>query len=174
VIETAPSYFIRVTEVAREQYIPSVEDILLSRVRTTGIVEEKFRIGQNMVVVVDVGGQRNERKKWIHCFEGVNAVIFVSELSTYDQMLFEDSSTNRMVSVHDEPTVTISRLALQVESIRLFDEICNSRWFTTSEMILFLNKRDLFEEKIRKVNTWKLCLMDALMRRLYAGGCEIR
>ena len=40
----------------------------------------------------DVGGQRNERKKWIHCFENVTAVIFVAALSAYDQVLYEDSS----------------------------------------------------------------------------------
>ncbi|RYY87513.1 hypothetical protein EON63_03865 [archaeon] len=45
-----------------------------------------------------IGGQRNERKKWIHCFEGVTAVIFVAAISEYDQKLFEDASTNRMVS----------------------------------------------------------------------------
>ena len=45
----------------------------------------------------DVGGQRNERKKWIHCFEDVTAVIFVAALSEYDQVLYEDTSTNRMV-----------------------------------------------------------------------------
>ena len=47
----------------------------------------------------DVGGQRNERKKWIHCFEGVTAVIFVAAISEYDQKLFEDASTNRMVGL---------------------------------------------------------------------------
>lgn len=45
----------------------------------------------------DVGGQRNERKKWIHCFDNVTAVIFVAALSEYDQCLFEDASTNRYV-----------------------------------------------------------------------------
>ena len=42
--------------------------------------------------IVDVGGQRNERKKWIHCFENVNAIIFVSALSEYDLVLVEDPS----------------------------------------------------------------------------------
>ena len=46
-----------------------------------------------------MGGQRNERKKWIHCFEGVDAVIFVAAISEYDQKLFEDSTKNRMVRV---------------------------------------------------------------------------
>lgn len=51
-----------------------------------------------MFEMYDVGGQRNERKKWINCFEGVTAVIFVAALSEYDQCLFEDSTVNRMVS----------------------------------------------------------------------------
>ena len=38
----------------------------------------------------DVGGQRSERKKWIHCFEGVTAVIFCAALSGYDTVLAED------------------------------------------------------------------------------------
>ncbi len=43
--------------------------------------------------VFDVGGQRSERKKWIHCFEDVHAVIFISAVSEYDQVLYEDSNT---------------------------------------------------------------------------------
>jgi hypothetical protein len=38
----------------------------------------------------DVGGQRSERKKWIHCFENVTAVLFVVAISGYDQCLAED------------------------------------------------------------------------------------
>lgn len=79
----------------------------------------------------DVGGQRNERKKWIHCFDEVTAVIFVAAISEYDQVLYEDNTQNRLV-----------------EAINLFEEICNSRWFEKTSMILFLNKRDLFEDKI--------------------------
>lgn len=135
VIDTTHSYFSRITEIARQDYNPSVEDILLSRVRTTGIVEERYVIDDTIFVMFDVGGQRNERKKWIHCFDEVNAVIFVCALSEFDQMLFEDESTNRMV-----------------EALNLFDEICNSRWFLKTAMILFLNKNDLFQEKIRRVH----------------------
>jgi hypothetical protein len=36
------------------------------------------------------------------------------------------------------------------ESLKLFDSICNNKWFTDTSIILFLNKKDLFEEKIRK------------------------
>lgn len=78
----------------------------------------------------DVGGQRNERKKWIHCFDGVTAIIFVGAISEYDQVLYEDKTQNRLV-----------------EAVELFDEICNSKWFTETSIILFLNKRDLFMDK---------------------------
>uniref|UniRef100_A0A1I7VDF1 Guanine nucleotide-binding protein alpha-7 subunit n=1 Tax=Loa loa TaxID=7209 RepID=A0A1I7VDF1_LOALO len=83
--------------------------------------------------VIDVGGQRSERKKWIHCFDNVNAIIFISSLSEYDQTLREDNCTNRMQ-----------------ESLKLFDSICNSPWFADIHFILFLNKKDLFAEKITR------------------------
>ena len=78
--------------------------------------------------------KRNERKKWIHCFDEVNAVIFVAAISEYDQVCFEDSTQNRMT-----------------EALTLFKEISNSKWFVDTSMILFLNKRDLFETKIATV-----------------------
>jgi hypothetical protein len=100
VIDTAPSYIARIQDIAMPTYLPTIDDILQSRVRTTGIVEEKFLIEDNVFVSFDVGGQRNERKKWIHCFDEVDAVIFVAALNNYDQVLFEDETTNRMVIVN--------------------------------------------------------------------------
>jgi hypothetical protein len=43
----------------------------------------------------DVGGQRSERKKWIHCFENVTSIIFCVALSEYDQVLLEESNQVR-------------------------------------------------------------------------------
>jgi len=126
-------FFDKIHEISNPQYIPSQQDVLHSRVRTTGIVETEFKIEQRTFHLFDVGGQRNERRKWIHCFENVTCVIFVAAISEYDQVLYEDESTNRMV-----------------ETLKLFDEICNSRWFVDKSLILFLNKRDLFEAKIKK------------------------
>jgi hypothetical protein len=45
--------------------------------------------------MVDVGGQRSERRKWIHCFESVTTVIFLVALSEYDQVLFENTKEVR-------------------------------------------------------------------------------
>ncbi len=60
--------------------------VLHCRARTTGIVETGFQIKKDLFRLMDVGGQRNERKKWIHCFEGVTAVLFVAAISEYDQV----------------------------------------------------------------------------------------
>lgn len=42
--------------------------------------------------MVDVGGQRSERRKWIHCFENVTSIMFLVALSEYDQVLAESSN----------------------------------------------------------------------------------
>lgn len=49
----------------------------------------------NIYRLFDVGGQRSERKKWIHCFEDVTAIIFCVAMSEYDQVLHEDETTVR-------------------------------------------------------------------------------
>ena len=50
---------------------------------------------------MDVGGQRSERKKWIHCFEGVTAIVFCAALSAYDLVLAEDDRVvNIIISLH--------------------------------------------------------------------------
>jgi len=100
--------------------------------------------------MVDVGGQRSERKKWIHCFQDVTAVIFCVAMNEYDLMLAEDDSVNRMQ-----------------ESMMLFEEICNCQWFCDTAIILFLNKSDLFNEKIKRIDL-KICFPE------YTGGCDLK
>ncbi|CAG8542628.1 1240_t:CDS:2 [Diversispora eburnea] len=115
-----------------QNYVPSDQDILHTRMKTTGIVETIFHLGQHTYRMFDVGGQRSERKKWIHCFEDVTAVLFLVAISGYDQCLVEDRDANQMQ-----------------EALMLFDSICNSQWFVNTSMILFLNKIDIFREKIK-------------------------
>lgn len=131
---SAGYYFDHLDNFARPDYVCTDEDILKGRIKTTGITESEFTIGSSKFRVFDAGGQRSERKKWIHCFEGITAVLFVLAMSEYDQMLFEDERVNRM---H--------------ESIMLFDTLVNSRWFRDTPFILFLNKMDLFEDKVRRI-----------------------
>jgi len=128
------TFFGKVRAVVAPDYIPSIDDVMRVRVRTTGIVEQVFTIEGNEFRMFDVGGQRNERKKWIHCFEHVTAVLFVAALSAFDLTLFEDDRVNRMA-----------------EALKVFEELLCSPWFKQTSIILFLNKRDLFLEKIKKV-----------------------
>jgi len=132
--ESTSYFFEQLETVCRADYVPSFQDVVRCRIRTTGIVELEFQVEKHIFKLFDMGGQRNERKKWIHCFENVTAVIFVAALSSYDQMLIEDDKVNRMT-----------------EAINLFDDICNGRWFRRTAMILFLNKRDLFAEKCKRI-----------------------
>ncbi|KAI8068438.1 G-alpha protein [Gongronella butleri] len=131
--DSARYYFDAILRIGQPNYIPSDQDVLRSRVKSTGITETTFVIGDLTYRMLDVGGQRSERKKWIHCFENVTALVFLVAISEYDQVLFEDESVNRLS-----------------ESLTLFDSICNSRWFIKTSIILFLNKIDLFAEKIVK------------------------
>jgi GTPase SAR1 family protein len=57
-------FFERLTEISAMNYIPSQQDVLRSRVKTTGVIENDFLIDGSNFKMVDVGGQRNERKKW--------------------------------------------------------------------------------------------------------------
>lgn len=131
--DSAKYFMDKISAIATPEWKPDKDDMLRARIRTTGIVEKSFEIEGNKFEMYDVGGQRNERKKWIHCFDGVTAVMFVGVLSEYDMVLYEDDSTNRME-----------------ETLSLFSEICNYRYFSDTAMILFLNKRDLFEEKMKQ------------------------
>ena len=116
-----------------QDYVPNDEDMIMTRVRTTGIVVTEFDDDINKYQLVDVGGQRSERRKWMHCFDDVKAIIFLEGLSSYHQVLFEDSSVNRM---H--------------ESLQLFGDVVKNPIFEGTPIFLFLNKKDLFEDMIKK------------------------
>ncbi|KAJ3405952.1 guanine nucleotide-binding protein subunit alpha [Chytriomyces hyalinus] len=137
--DSASYYFEAMDRIGDPKYKPNDQDVLRSRVKTTGITETCFHIGELNYRLFDVGGQRSERKKWIHCFENVTSIVFLVAVSEYDQVLVEDE--------------TVLGLLLQnrmQEALTLFDSICNSRWFVKTSVILFLNKVDLFKIKLPK------------------------
>lgn len=135
IIDGHKDYLQDIPRIASPQYRPTQQDILLSRVRTTAVICEKYRIEGIDFEMYDVGGQRSERRKWIDAFENVDAVIFVAALSEYDQSLAEARRANRMV-----------------EALELFRSVCNNRAFEETSIMLFLNKKDIFAEKIKYSN----------------------
>jgi len=82
-------FFERAADILSSNYQPTEQDSLRARVRTTGIVQQHFEIKERKYTMFDVGGQRNERRKWIHCFDNVTACIFVTAISEFDQKLYE-------------------------------------------------------------------------------------
>ncbi|XP_071390351.1 guanine nucleotide-binding protein subunit alpha-13 isoform X2 [Centroberyx affinis] len=116
-------------------YLPSQQDILLARKPTKGIHEYDFEIKNVPFKMVDVGGQRSERRRWFECFDSVTSILFLVSSSEYDQVLMEDRQTNRLS-----------------ESLNIFETIVNNRVFGNVSIILFLNKTDLLEEKVRQVS----------------------
>ncbi|CEP19125.1 hypothetical protein [Parasitella parasitica] len=94
--DNATYFFDQLDRFWRDDYLPTDQDILRCRAKTTGIVETVFHIGPLTYRMFDVGGQRSERKKWIHCFENVTAILFVVAISGYDQCLVEDRDSNQV------------------------------------------------------------------------------
>ena len=63
-----------------------------------GIHEMHFTMAgpsRKRLVMIDVGGQKSERRKWIHCFQDVTAILFLVSLSGYDQCLIEERNAVR-------------------------------------------------------------------------------
>jgi len=127
------SYFLNNLErVGKKDFMPTKQDMLNSRKATKGIQEYIFEIKGIPFVMVDVGGQRSQRTKWFQCFDAVTSILFMVSSSAYDQVIMEDRRTNCLI-----------------ESCMIFETIVNNKCFATVSMILFLNKTDLLEAKVR-------------------------
>ncbi|KJE94887.1 guanine nucleotide-binding protein G(I) [Capsaspora owczarzaki ATCC 30864] len=133
-LDSGPYFLESIGRIFDITYMPTQQDIVRTRVRTTGMVETKFKYRDIIFRMVDVGGQRSERRKWVQCFGDVNAVIFVADIAAYNQRLFEDATVNRLD-----------------EALQTFQGIANNRYFDDSAVILFLNKTDLFDAKLKEV-----------------------
>jgi len=120
-------FFDNFSKLAPPNYTPNYDDILRCRRKTTGLIQTQFTHKGTKMSLHDVGGQRSERKKWTNAFEGVNALLFVSCISEYDQKCYEDDMTNRMQ-----------------ESMDLFSEIINGNFFKEKTIVVFMNKVDVF------------------------------
>uniref|UniRef100_H3A0N8 G protein subunit alpha L n=1 Tax=Latimeria chalumnae TaxID=7897 RepID=H3A0N8_LATCH len=138
-IDCAQYFLDKIDQVRLNDYTPTDQDLLRCRVLTSGIFETRFQVdkpaflggGVSQNSMFDVGGQRDERRKWIQCFNDVTAIIFVAASSSYNMVIREDNNTNRLR-----------------EALDLFRSIWNNRWLRTISVILFLNKQDMLAEKV--------------------------
>ncbi|KAJ3433124.1 guanine nucleotide-binding protein g(o) subunit alpha [Anaeramoeba flamelloides] len=127
-------FFNNLDDITQADYLPSNEDILRCRTTTISVDEADFQLENYNFKLIDVGGQRNERKKWSYCYDQISSVIFFVSLVGYSQVLFEDNATNRME-----------------ESLALFRDVVKSPYFIQSLIVVYLNKKDLFKNLINEV-----------------------
>ncbi|KAJ6233009.1 g protein alpha i subunit [Anaeramoeba flamelloides] len=140
--DSASWFFDKTSEIASENYIPTDQDILSCRIPTTGINQIQFKVKEHNWNIIDVGGQRNERKKWLHQFEECTILLYLVAMNEYNQTLYEKEGINRL---H--------------ESLNLFKKISNMVFFRHTNCVILFNKMDLFEEKIKKYDL-KKCFDD--------------
>ena len=137
--ETVAVFCDQIESIVKSGWVPTINDVMKARKQTSGVHSDQFIIPSedgtpNTFCLLDVGGQRGERKKWLPFFDNVSCVLFVAAISEYDQVLVEDNKVNRLQ-----------------EAINLFETMVNTPAFAKTPFMLFLNKRDLFKEKIQRV-----------------------
>jgi GTPase SAR1 family protein len=134
-IENVRYYFDNFSRISASDYVPNHDDILMTRVKTVGAIMKDIPLNDahsTNLKLIDVGGQRNERRKWNNFFEGVEVVIYLVAASEYNQLLYEDDTTNRMR-----------------ENLELYCDVINNVEFASKPVILVLNKMDVFKEKMK-------------------------
>jgi len=113
-------------------YTPSVYDILRCGHKSCNKLHSTCSVDGIHFQVIDTSGLQITSKKWFSCFEDVHLIIFCVSMNDYDQVLVREDLN----------------ICAMDEYISFFNNICNSQWFTKTAIMLFLNKADLFKEKL--------------------------
>lgn len=113
---------------------PTIEDVLHSRQFTSGFNKVRFRYESNCyITLIDVGGQRPEREKWVSVVNSeIQCILYFASLVDYKITKGGDTPINRLQ-----------------ESIELFVKIMTDPIFEDIPVIILLNKMDLFPEKLK-------------------------
>ncbi|KAG8942591.1 hypothetical protein FRC04_003578 [Tulasnella sp. 424] len=137
-LEELPGFYLNdINRITSKHYSPSNQDVLNARLKTIGVVEHLFQLesgGEKGVDwrIFDVGGHRDQRQTWAPFFDDVNAIIFLAPISAFDQVLVEDKKVNRIE-----------------DSLLLFRSICANKLLGKVNIVLFLNKIDILEKKLK-------------------------
>ncbi|XP_037827353.1 guanine nucleotide-binding protein G(q) subunit alpha-like [Lucilia sericata] len=130
-LDSTKYFFSHLDRIANPHYTPSIQDILRARIPSKGFQEHVFKYKNVEFLIADVGYQSTERKKWIHCFDNVTAIIYMVAISEYDQFSLDSKHGNSLK-----------------ESIELLNSIMSFQYFQDTALIIVFNKLDIFEEKI--------------------------
>ncbi|KAH8979525.1 guanine nucleotide binding protein, alpha subunit, partial [Lactarius hatsudake] len=124
-------FFAKAHRIAASNYLPSVKDILQVRAKTIAITETRFPLGQLSIHMVDASSPRISSPR--RASFDISAIIFCTVLSECDQVLLEERNQ-----------------VTEWRSLVLFKSVISSRFLRTM-IILFLNKIDVFKNKLPKV-----------------------
>jgi guanine nucleotide-binding protein subunit alpha len=137
-LESMPGFFLdSINRVTAPRYVPTDDDILRARLKTLGVSEHRFNLKSVGNVmnhdwrVYDVGGARSLRAAWAPYFDDLDAIIFLAPLSGFDEVLLEDPSVNKLE-----------------DSILLWKHVISNPLLKDTQIVLFLNKIDLFKAKL--------------------------
>mmetsp|Transcript_12036 Transcript_12036/g.13273 ORF Transcript_12036/g.13273 Transcript_12036/m.13273 type:complete len:366 (+) Transcript_12036:115-1212(+) len=125
--------FKHVERIGASNFRPTEDDIFRARLKTTGVKETTIQIKGINICFIDVGGQRSERRKWLGCFDNVDAIIYLVALDEYNMSIEENNTTNRLD-----------------ESLQLLEQVSGCKALNSDNeipFIIFLNKFDLFRTK---------------------------
>eukprot|EP01080_Neovahlkampfia_damariscottae_P009856 gene9856-2179_t len=109
------------------------QNILSVSTVTLGLVCLQVRYKGKLFDIYDTGGQRSERRKWVNIFDKADAIVYVSALSQYNEVCFEDERTNKMV-----------------ESLNLVRDLGYTKSLTNVPFYLYLNKQDVLMKELGK------------------------
>ena len=104
----------------------SDEDICNTPASTLGVAAYEFSSAKCQLRIIDCGGQRSQRRKWLKYFDSATAVVFVSNLDDYWRPAAEGDAPNALM-----------------ESLEVFEETVNAGALHNCPVLLFLNKTDL-------------------------------
>ncbi|KAL7283882.1 hypothetical protein ACG7TL_001153 [Trametes sanguinea] len=144
-MELMPGFFLDdIARIAVRNYEPTDDDVVRARLRTLGVQEHRLVMERSGVsslatndvsrewMIYDVGGSRTSRAAWFPYFDDANAILFLAPISCFDELLQEDRRVNRLE-----------------DSFLLWKAIIQSKLLAKCIIVLFLNKYDLLEKKLR-------------------------
>jgi len=134
-INVSAKYFLdAIPRINESGYLPITEDVVRVRRNTVGVIPYEFIVDDICFKIIDMGGEREERVRWIDFLASkITCVIFLTAIDEFDtEFIVEDQRKNRLK-----------------ESLELFRQIQTFQWLSHTTFILFLNKVDIFKEKIR-------------------------
>ncbi|KAF8841889.1 G-alpha-domain-containing protein [Paxillus ammoniavirescens] len=136
-VEDSAGFFLNdIDRIASHEYEPSDDDVVRARLRTVGVQEHRFPMDRGHGtewVMYDVGGTRSSRATWAPYFDDADAIIFLCPISCFDEQLREDRRVNRLE-----------------DSYELWRSVCSSRLLSRAQIILFLNKCDILQNKLKR------------------------